>query len=81
VGARELDPYGIHDECADSRALDTEIMGGRLIEERKASMSAGIPRPGRAARGNRRDGGVPAVRRWRLYQRATIQLDGGKHMH
>src|SRR4029453_5654389 len=42
-GARELGPYGITVNVIAPGPIDTEIMGGRLTEERKASMSAGIP--------------------------------------
>jgi NAD(P)-dependent dehydrogenase (short-subunit alcohol dehydrogenase family) len=50
--------------------VDTEIMGGRLTEERKASMSAGIPL-GRVGQPDEIAATVafPAFRGWRLYQR------------
>ena len=62
--------------------IDTEIMGGRLTEERKASMSAGIPlgRVGKPAE-------IAATVAFLLSEGggyingATIQIDGGKHMH
>jgi hypothetical protein len=42
-GARELGPYGITVNVLAPGPVDTDIMGGRLTEERKESMSAGIP--------------------------------------
>jgi NAD(P)-dependent dehydrogenase (short-subunit alcohol dehydrogenase family) len=42
-GARELGPYGITVNVLAPGPIDTEIMGGRLTDERRASMSAGIP--------------------------------------
>ena len=70
-GARELGPYGITVNVLAPGPIDTEIMGGRLTEERKASMSAGIPL-GRVGQPDedRRHGGVPALRRRRLHQRS-----------
>jgi NAD(P)-dependent dehydrogenase (short-subunit alcohol dehydrogenase family) len=62
--------------------IDTEIMGGQLTDERKASMSAGIPlrRVGQPAE-------IAATVAFLLsagagyINGATIQVDGGKHMH
>ena len=60
----------------------TEIMGGRLSEERKASMSAGIPL-GRVGQPDE----IAATVAFLLSEGggyisgATIQIDGGKHMH
>lgn len=81
-GARELGPYGITVNVLAPGAIDTEIMGGKLTDERKASISAGIPlgRVGQpteiAATVNflLSDGGA-------YINGATIQIDGGKHMH
>jgi NAD(P)-dependent dehydrogenase (short-subunit alcohol dehydrogenase family) len=62
--------------------VDTEIMGGRLTDERKTSMSAGIPL-GRVAQ----PGEIAATVAFLLSEGggyingATIQVDGGKHMH
>jgi NAD(P)-dependent dehydrogenase (short-subunit alcohol dehydrogenase family) len=81
-GARELGPYGITVNVLAPGPIDTEIMGGRLTDERKAAMSAGIPlgRVGRTAE-------VAATIAFLLSEGAgyingaTIQIDGGKHMH
>jgi NAD(P)-dependent dehydrogenase (short-subunit alcohol dehydrogenase family) len=81
-GARELGPYGITVNVLAPGPIDTEIMGGRLTEDRKASMSAGIPL-GRVGQPEEiaatvafllSDGGG-------YVNGATIQVDGGKHMH
>jgi NAD(P)-dependent dehydrogenase (short-subunit alcohol dehydrogenase family) len=81
-GARELGPHGITVNVLAPGPVDTEIMGGRLTDERKASMSAGIPL-GRVGQPEEiaatvafllSDGGG-------YINGATIQVDGGKHMH
>jgi NAD(P)-dependent dehydrogenase (short-subunit alcohol dehydrogenase family) len=81
-GARELGPYGITVNVLAPGPIDTEIMGGRLSDERKASMSAGIPL-GRVGQPDEiaatvafllSDGGG-------YINGATIQVDGGKYMH
>lgn len=81
-GARELGPYGITVNVLAPGPIDTEIMGGRLTDERKASMSAGIPL-GRVGQPEEiaatvafllSDGGG-------YMNGSTIQIDGGKHMH
>lgn len=81
-GARELGPHGITVNVLAPGPIDTEIMGGRLSDDRKASMSAGIPL-GRVGRPEEiaatvafllSDGGG-------YISGATIQVDGGKHMH
>jgi NAD(P)-dependent dehydrogenase (short-subunit alcohol dehydrogenase family) len=80
--ARELGPYGITVNVLAPGPIDTEIMGGRLTEDRKASMSAGIPlgRVGQPAEIAETiafllsDGAA-------YINGATIQIDGGKHMH
>jgi NAD(P)-dependent dehydrogenase (short-subunit alcohol dehydrogenase family) len=81
-GARELGQYGITVNVLAPGPVDTEIMGGRLTDERKASMSAGIPL-GRVGRPEEiaatvvfllSDGGG-------YVNGATIQVDGGKYMH
>jgi NAD(P)-dependent dehydrogenase (short-subunit alcohol dehydrogenase family) len=80
--ARELGPYGITVNVLAPGPIDTDIMGGRLTDERKASMSAGIPL-GRVGQPEEiaatiafllSDGGG-------YISGATIQVDGGKHMH
>jgi NAD(P)-dependent dehydrogenase (short-subunit alcohol dehydrogenase family) len=81
-GARELGPYGITVNVLTPGPVDTEIMGGRLSEERKASMSAGIPL-GRVGQPEE----IAATVAFLLSEGggyingATIQVDGGKHMH
>jgi NAD(P)-dependent dehydrogenase (short-subunit alcohol dehydrogenase family) len=81
-GARELGPYGITVNVLAPGPIDTEIMGGRLTEERKAAMSAGIPL-GRVGQPQE----IAATVAFLLSEGAgyingaTIQLDGGKHMH
>ena len=81
-GARELGPYGITVNVLAPGPIDTEIMGGRLTEERKSAMSAGIPL-GRVGRPEE----IAATVAFLLSEGAgyingaTIQLDGGKHMH
>jgi len=80
--ARELGPHGITVNVLAPGPVDTEIMGGRLTEERKAGMAAGIPlgRVGQPA-------DVAATIAFLLSDGAgyisgsTVQLDGGKHMH
>jgi NAD(P)-dependent dehydrogenase (short-subunit alcohol dehydrogenase family) len=81
-GARELGSYGITVNVIAPGPIDTEIMGGRLTEDRKAAMSAGIPlgRVGQPAE-------IAATVAFLLSEGAgyingaTIQIDGGKHMH
>jgi NAD(P)-dependent dehydrogenase (short-subunit alcohol dehydrogenase family) len=81
-GARELGPHGITVNVIAPGPVDTEIMGGKLTDERKASMSAGIPlgRVGQPAE-------IAATIAFLLSEGggyvngATIQIDGGKHMH
>jgi len=81
-GARELGPFGITVNVLAPGPIDTEIMGGRLTDERKASMSAGIPL-GRVGQPEEiaatvafllSDGGG-------YMNGSTLQIDGGKHMH
>ena len=81
-GARELGPYGITVNVIAPGPVDTEIMGGKLTDERKASMSAGIP-VGRVGRPDE----IAATIDFLLSEGggylngATVQVDGGKHMH
>jgi NAD(P)-dependent dehydrogenase (short-subunit alcohol dehydrogenase family) len=81
-GARELGPYGITVNVLAPGPIDTEIMGGRLTDERKAAMSAGIPL-GRVGQPDE----IAATIAFLLSDGAgyisgsTIQIDGGKHMH
>ena len=81
-GARELGPHGISVNVIAPGPIDTDIMGGKLTDERKASMAAGIPlgRVGQPAE-------IAATIAFLLSENggyisgATIQVDGGKHMH
>jgi NAD(P)-dependent dehydrogenase (short-subunit alcohol dehydrogenase family) len=81
-GARELGPHGISVNVIAPGPVDTEIMGGGLSEERKESMSAGIPL-GRVGQPEE----IAATVAFLLSEGggyingATIQIDGGKHMH
>ena len=81
-GARELGPYGITVNVLAPGPIDTEIMGGRLTDERKTSMSSGIPL-GRVGQPEE----IAATVAFLLSEGAgyingaTIQIDGGKHMH
>lgn len=81
-GARELGPHGITVNVLAPGAIDTEIMGGKLTDERKAGMSAAIPL-GRV--GQPRE--IAAAVAFLLgpdgsyVNGATLQVDGGKHMH
>jgi NAD(P)-dependent dehydrogenase (short-subunit alcohol dehydrogenase family) len=81
-GARELGPYGITVNVLAPGPIDTEIMGGRLSDERKTSISSGIPL-GRVGQPEE----IAATVAFLLSEGAgyingaTIQIDGGKHMH
>lgn len=80
-GARELGPLGITVNAIAPGPVDTDIMGGRLTDERKASMSATIP-IGRVSA----PAEVAATIAFLLsplaggINGATIVHDGGKHM-
>lgn len=81
-GARELGPLGITCNAVLPGPIDTDIMGGRLTEERKERMSSDIPvgRVGQPA-------DVAAVVNFLLSEEAgfvngvALNVDGGKHMH
>lgn len=81
-GARELGPHGITVNVLAPGPIDTEIMGGKLTDERKTSMSSTIPlgRVGQPAE-------IAATVAFLLSDGAgyitgaTIQIDGGKYMH
>lgn len=81
-GARELGPFGITVNVLAPGPIDTEIMGGTLTDERKASMSSTIPL-GRVGHPEE----IAATVAFLLsdgagyINGATIQVDGGKHMH
>ena len=81
-GARELGSYGITVNVLAPGPIDTEIMGGRLTDERRAAISAGVPL-GRVGQPEE----IAATVAFLLTEGAgyingaTIQVDGGKHMH
>ena len=81
-GARELGPHGITVNVLAPGPVDTEIMGGKLSDERKESMSAGIPL-GRVGQPSE----IAATIAFLLSDGAgyisgsTVQIDGAKHMH
>ncbi len=80
--ARELGPHGITANVVLPGPVDTDIMGGRMSQERKAGMAATIP-AGRV--GDPAD--IAAVIAFLLREEAgfvngaSIAVDGGKHMH
>ena len=81
-GARELGPFGITVNVLAPGPIDTQIMGGKLTDERKASMSSTIPL-GRVGQPEE----IAATVAFLLtdgagyINGATIQIDGGKYMH
>jgi NAD(P)-dependent dehydrogenase (short-subunit alcohol dehydrogenase family) len=81
-GARELGKFGITVNTVAPGPIDTDIMGGRLTDERKAGMAADIPM-GRVGRPE----DIAAVVSFLLSEDAgyisgaTYQVDGGKYMH
>ena len=80
--ARELGPHGITVNVIAPGPVDTEIMGGKLTDERKAGMAATIPL-GRVGTPEE----IAATVAFLFSDGAgfitgsTIQADGGKHMH
>jgi NAD(P)-dependent dehydrogenase (short-subunit alcohol dehydrogenase family) len=81
-GARELGPFGITVNVIAPGPIDTQIMGGKLTDERKESMSSTIPL-GRVGQPEE----IAATVAFLLsdgagyINGATIQVDGGKYMH
>lgn len=81
-GARELGPHGITCNVLLPGPIDTDIMGGKLTDERKAAMSSNIPL-GRVGQPYE----IAAVVNFLLSEEASfvngvsINVDGGKHMH
>jgi len=80
-GARELGPLGITVNVVLPGPIDTDIMGGRLTDERKRSMAAGIP-VGRVGQPS----DIAATVAFLLSEDAgfvngaSYQVDGGLHM-
>jgi len=80
-GCRELGQYGITCNVLLPGQVDTEIMGGRLTDERKADMASGIPvgRVGQPA-------DIAALTAFLMsadagyVSGASYLIDGGKHM-
>lgn len=81
-GARELGPFGITVNVIAPGPIDTDIMGGKLTDERKAGMSAAIPL-GRVGQPEEIASLVSFLfsDASSYINGATIQIDGGKHMH
>lgn len=81
-GARELGPYGITTNAVLPGPIDTDIMGGRLTDERKKQMSSNIP-VGRVGQPEE----IAAVVSFLLSADASfvngvsLNVDGGKQMH
>lgn len=81
-GAREFGKYGVTCNVILPGPVDTDIMGGKLTDERKAAMSSNIPL-GRVGQPHE----LAAVVDFLLSEDASfvngvsINVDGGKHMH
>ena len=80
-GAREFGPSGVTVNVIAPGPIDTEIMGGRLTDDRKAAMSSNIPlqRVGQPEE-------IAAVCSFLVSEDSSfvngtvINADGGKHM-
>jgi NAD(P)-dependent dehydrogenase (short-subunit alcohol dehydrogenase family) len=81
-GARDLAPYGITVNVIAPGPVDTEIMGGRLTDERRA-----LHVRRHSAHTRRQPDEIAATVAFLLSEGggylkgATVQVDGGKHMH
>lgn len=81
-GARELGPFGITCNAILPGPIDTDIMGGKLTDDRKDAMSSDIPL---ARVGQPSD--IAAVVNFLLSEDSdfvngvSMNVDGGKHMH
>lgn len=80
--ARELGTYGITANAILPGPIDTDIMGGTLTEDRKADMSATIPLH-RVGQPEEVAGLVAYLvsAESGFINGASINIDGGKHMH
>lgn len=80
-GARELGEHGITCNALVPGPIDTDIMGGRLTEDRKSAMSAGIP-AGRVGQPNDVAALVAFLTSHEagFVNGASYFIDGGKHM-
>lgn len=81
-GARELGPFGITCNAILPGPIDTDIMGGKLTDDRKDDMSSDIPL-GRVGQPS----DIASVVNFLLSEDSdfvngvSLNVDGGKHMH
>lgn len=80
--ARELGQYGITANVILPGPIDTDIMGGKLTDERKAEMSANIPLK-RVGQPEEIAGAVNFLvsEESSFVNGVSLNVDGGKHMH